>query len=670
MSAVTTSNLMYSIKKFLNTANGKEQILKTVKSKKKVFILNVDELYNWDDKVADELIASGSDGMKVLEQAVDSILVGVHGMPRMPDTHAGLSGDKIEKPMIHDMCAKHINKIIKVHGLVARMSPKIRPVYSRVIFRCTLCNGLTNTPIDQDDPFYLMKPYGKCEDCGNKPYTWLPVDSMSTFIDSQEFQIQEDYNDLDSTRIPAHLRCITYKRFLMNQVNCGEEVDIVGIVKIQRKSKTTFGDFYFEVLNIEKKSKDVISLEISEKEEQQIIEYSEDPNICALLVSSFAPSIWGVKEEKEAILLSIFGAPDEVKKDITIRGTIHILMVGDPSTAKSQLLRAAIELAPKGMYAVGLGSSQAGLTAALIQNKDTKEWEISAGTLILADGGIAAIDEIDKMNPQDRVGIHESMEQQTITINKAGIHATMPARTAIIAAANPPLGRFDPDKSVIENIGKFPPSLFSRFDLIFKMLDTPDKDVDLQIASHIVNYEEEKALMPTNIFRKYIAYSKRIEPTLSKEGAKELMEYFVKVRQNVNPRQKNIPFTFRQFEGLKRLTLAHARMRLRKEADHDDILAVQEIFDRFLSDIGHDIVGIECGKSEKQRNAEVMFNIIKRYGDEGISQGDAIEQAEKEGIAPQDGLKAFQRLRSANRIIMGKEDRFVVFSYGGIDRYA
>jgi replicative DNA helicase Mcm len=511
--------------------------------------------------------------------------------------------------LIHEIGANQIGQIIRVHGLVNKTTI-IHPLYVVAVFKCVLCQNESQS-IVQESPWLLTKPFPKCSNCDERTM-WEPVPESSEMVDSQDFTIQESYEDISSNKMPRPIQCITFKNNLLNSMNCGDDVEavcIVGAMSSSKKfSKTKFNTTYLEILSIEKKRKDPESIIFTAEEEKQIIELSKNPELYTMMIASLAPSLYGHEYEKEAILLAIFGSPEEKREDIVIRGNIHILMVGDPATAKSQLLRAAVELSPRGMYAMGRGTTAAGLTAALHKDNDSGEWEISAGVLVLADEGIACIDEIDKMREEDRVNIHEAMEQQTVSIDKAGYHVQMKARTAVIAAANPSLGRYDQYKSVFENLPKFPPSLFSRFDLIFKVLDVPNEEEDMKIVTHIIGCAQNKSPIDRNLLRKYIAYSKRIKPTLSDEAANSLKNYYVSIRKTFTTDQKTFPFSARQFEALKRMTLARARSLLKSQADKEDVDIVKQLFNVFLKETaGGDVTSIEMGQDMSQRSLQQII---------------------------------------------------------------
>ncbi len=251
------------------------------------------------------------------------------------------------------------------------------------------------------------------------------------------------------------------------------------------------------------------------KKKKKILELAKDPWIHRKIINSIAPSIYGYEHVKEAIMYLLFGGVPKTLTDITIRGEINALFVGDPGTAKSQLLQYVARIAPRGLYTSGRGTTAAGLTAAVIREKGGG-MSLEAGALVLADKGIACIDEMDKMRQEDRVAIHEAMEQHTVSVAKGGIVATLNARTAILAAANPSLGRYEPHRTVAENIS-LPVTILSRFDLIFVLRDTPDKEIDSKMSEHILEIHRKgtpptETPIPPDLLRKYISYAKTIKP--------------------------------------------------------------------------------------------------------------------------------------------------------------
>jgi replicative DNA helicase Mcm len=248
---------------------------------------------------------------------------------------------------------------------------------------------------------------------------------------------------------------------------------------------------------------------------------SQDPQILKKLANSVAPSVWGYDEIKQSLVLQLFGGVEKQRKGgAKTRGDIHILLIGDPGVAKSVTLGYMARLSPKGRYVVGKSASGAGLTATVVKDDYMKGWSLEAGAMVLANRGLVCIDELEKMDPQDRSAMHEAMEQQTVTISKASVQATLKAATSVLAAANPKFGVFDPYQGIAQQID-LPPTLLNRFDMIFTLRDLPNLERDEKIATHILEnaQEENKTIIEVELFRKYVAYSKqKIKPKLTEDA--------------------------------------------------------------------------------------------------------------------------------------------------------
>ena len=335
----------------------------------------------------------------------------------------------------------------------------------------------------------------------------------------------------------------------------------------------------------------------------------------------------------------------------------HNFIANDIFVHNSQLLRYVANLAPRAIYTSGKSSSAAGLTAAAVRDEFTGSWVLEAGVLVLADGGFALIDEFDKMSERDRSAIHEALEQQTISISKAGITATLNARTTVIAAANPKFGRFNRHKSLPEQLD-LPPTLLSRFDLIFLLLDEPDEKVDASIAEHILRVRRGEAevvtpKIPYDLLKKYIAYArKNVRPVLSREAMEEIKRYYVRMRRGARKSDEElqpIPITARQLEALIRLSEAHARMRLSETVTREDARAAIEIMEEMLKTIAVDEEGtidaaiLEVGKSTKKiSRIEKLVDIIKSLeseGEYGAPEDKVIEAARQSGLGTEKEVK-------------------------------
>ena len=495
--------------------------------------------------------------------------------------------------------AEIINKMTSVAGMVVRSS-EVKPLAKELMFKCPdghitqifLQKGMSvNTPTKCSDP--------KCSqrDLEVKP-------ESSKFIDFQICRLQELPEDLPPGQLP-HYVDVTIKQDLVDNARPGDRVILTGIVRIEQEpisgvSKINSGLYRLRIdsNNIEflggrgsKLSRRIEREEISPDEEKIIKALGNNSDIYQRLVDSFAPHIQGHSIIKEAILLLIVGSTQRQLKDGTkIRGDINVFLVGDPGTAKSEMLKFCSKIAPRGLYTSGRGSTAAGLTAAVVRDK-SGILMLEAGAVVLGDQGLVCIDEFDKMKPEDRSALHEVMEQQSASIAKGGIVATLNARTSILAAANPMYGKYDPFKNITENVN-LPIPLLTRFDLIFVVRDIPSKEKDRKIASHIIdlhssNLTENRTLIDVDILTKYLAYAKKINTTLTKEAEEKILEYYMKMR-NVDS-EEMITVTPRQLEGLIRLATSRARLLLKDQVEAEDADRAIYLMESMLKDAGVDV---------------------------------------------------------------------------------
>ena len=332
----------------------------------------------------------------------------------------------------------------------------------------------------------------------------------------------------------------------------------------------------------------------------------------------------------------LFGGVSKTLPDITIRGELNALLVGDPGTAKSQLLQYVARVAPRGLYTSGRGTTAAGLTAAVMREKGGG-MSLEAGALVLADKGIACIDEMDKMRPEDRVAIHEAMEQHTVSVAKGGIVATLNARTAILAAANPSLGRYEPHRTVAENIS-LPVTILSRFDLIFVLKDVPNKETDGKMSEHILEIHRKgispvESPIPLELLRKYVSYAKGIRPTLSQAAVQRLNDFYLAMRSASEAEGSPVAITARQLESLVRIAEARARVSLRKEVLAEDAEAAITIMKRSLEEVGIDLSSykmdidiIMTGKSKSMRDRLqiILSALIEMEKETGLAEKTAL----------------------------------------------
>jgi replicative DNA helicase Mcm len=637
-------------------------------------VVDFDDLRRYDPQLADQIIDEPEPCLKSASDAVTSIvsLEDPDYVTKMKDLGfefkarlRNVSKGEVKLRMIR---AIHITKLIMVRGIVTRVS-EVKPQLVVGMFKCASCGEKKIVPQIEGrftPPIQCSNP--KCPH-REGPFTLIPEDSE--FVDWQKLRIQEMPEELPPGQMPRSIDIIA-KDDLVDAARPGDRVATIGpLMSAQdfapkRGRLTTFRTF-IDANYIDTKDKESEKVEITPEEERVIIDLAKDEWIYQKIIKSIAPSIYGLEDIKEAIALALFGGiPKTLPDGVKIRGEINVLLVGDPGTAKSQLLIYTAELAPRGLYTSGKGSSAAGLTAAVMRDSDTGDMTLEAGALVLADRGVACVDEFDKMNPQDRVAIHQAMEQQTISIAKAGIVATLNARTAILAAANPAFGRYNAYKNPAENIS-LPVTVLSRFDLIFVITDKPESERDKRMAEHVLSLHSSKStgleapIFP-QLLRKYISYAKRnFTPSLTPEAAKKIQEFYLETRAMGENPESPVPITARQLEALVRLAEARAKMGLKKEITIEDADAVIRLMNASLKQVGidretgrSDIDTIMIGRTKSQRERiDLILRIVnelsgatkegfipvQRIIDAAISQGveeqyarDAVEKLLKEGV--------------------------------------
>ena len=562
-----------------------------------------------------------------------------------------------KKTGIRNIRSDDINTFVSVEGIL-RKTTEVRPRVVEAAFRCPA----GHFTIKKQKYGKFIEPEGCATDgCSFKKLELLP--KRSKFVDSQKLRIQESPEGLRGGEQPQTLD-IDVTDDLSGRVSPGDRVIINGILRSMQRvvkgEKSTVFDIFLECNSIEIAEKEFEEVEIDEKAEDEIRALSKDPMIYRMITHSIAPTIYGSEDVKQAIALQLFGGiAKEMPDGSRLRGDIHVLLIGDPGIAKSQLLRYVVKLSPRAIYTSGQSSTAAGLTATAVKDEFGEgRWTLEAGALGLADMGVAAVDEMDKMEKGDRSALHEAMEQQTISVAKAGITATLKSRCALLGAANPKYGRFDMFGDLSDQIN-MPPSLLSRFDLIFIMTDQPEHKRDLAIAEHILKahstgeliaqhkktpipgvtdeyiLQQLKPVMPDiepSLFRKYVAYSKRsCYPILSAEAKDALVNYYLKLRGIAEP-NKPVPVTARQLEALVRLAEASARIRLSDSIEQSDAERVIHIVDACLRQIAYDaktgtfdIDKVVTGISKEKRDiVRVIKDAIRDIGGEGRRAG--IEQ--------------------------------------------
>ncbi|UPR01936.1 minichromosome maintenance protein [Chloropicon primus] len=507
---------------------------------------------------------------------------------------------------IRDIRQSHLHQLVRTTGVVTRRTG-VFPQLQEVCFTCEKC-GFVMGPFHQSTN-EEVKP-GSCPNCQSKGPFSLNVEG-TVYRNYQKITLQESPGKVPAGRLPRTKEII----LLHDLIDCarpGEEIDVTGVYEYSfdagLHAKQGFPVFatLLEANSVTKKGDAFAAFALSDEDRTQINTLSRDPRIGKRIIKSIAPSIYGHTNIKTGIALALFGGQEKHVKGggkHRVRGDINMLLLGDPGMAKSQFLKYIEQTSERSVYTTGKGASAVGLTAAVHRDPVTREWTLEGGALVLADRGTCLIDEFDKMNDQDRVSIHEAMEQQSISISKAGIVTSLQARCSVIAAANPVGGRYDAGKSFSENVELSDPIL-SRFDILCVVRDIVDPESDSRLASFVVDSHdknhpdnvhdaeeeaEEKVvdedLIDQSLLCKYISYAKQhCKPRLQSGDLDKLARVYAELRRESLATPGGIPIAVRHLESLIRMSEAHARMHLRTTVIDEDIdVAIKVLLEGFIT---------------------------------------------------------------------------------------
>ncbi|POM60353.1 DNA replication licensing factor MCM5 [Phytophthora palmivora] len=648
----------------------REQLLANARRNHWFVTVNLSHVAAFDQELQDLLLKSPKEQLPLLENAAKEMLAqllvsSTQGQEavaadsssdnaslraaNLPDIQAILTSDQAPVALRH-VHSQEINRLVKVPGIVISAT-RVRTKCMSATLRCRNCGHTKRVAVSGMGGVSISRICDRNrEEDGVTPGDMCPKDSYMVlpdkgeYVDQQTLKLQENPEVVPTGEMPRNLALIA-DRHLVDRASPGTRVSVVGITSVVNAGGKNVGAVAIRTLYLR-----VVGIEIDEEgagrakatfspaEEEKFHEMARDPKLYDKLATSIAPSIYGdytVNIKKAIACLLAGGSRKRLPDGMILRGDINVLLLGDPSTAKSQFLKFTEKIAPVGVYTSGKGSSAAGLTASVI--RDSKgEFYLEGGAMVLADGGVVCIDEFDKMRESDRVAIHEAMEQQTISIAKAGITTILNSRASVLAAANPVFGRYDDMRSASENIDLMS-TILSRFDMIFIVRDIQDDARDRQMAAHVVRMHTNALATAAGkpsanentssggefepwLLKKFITYCRtRCAPRLSVGAAQALQDFYVGVRDDVRRTQggeTTIPVTVRQLEALVRISESLAKMHLLNEATREHVQEAIRLFSVSTMNAAKDggTQGLFGGFHEKAQEVEQSINRTLRIG--------------------------------------------------------
>jgi len=643
----------------------KDLLAAALKGKKSI-IVDFSLLDKFDPELADKLLNDPENVLKTAREAISNM---------------DLPGEKKIEPRfknlperfnirIRNLRSEHIGKFVCLDGVVRRAS-EVKPEVSVAIYQCPECGN--KMEVEQKERF--LTPPVRCDnpECGRKG-GFVLIDRK--LFDARWIFIEEPFEIITGERpgeVSVYLKEDLTTPEIQRKTDPGNRLKVTGIVKEIKRTRRgklrTQMDIYVEANYVEPTEIEWEEVIITPEDEKKIKELAKDPEIYNKLVASIAPSIYGMDKIKEAIALQLFGGvPHNLPDKTRIRGDIHILLIGDPSTGKSQLLKLISSIIPRGKYVAGRGTTAAGLTATVVKDEEFGGgWMLEAGAMVLANKGVLACDEFDKISKEDQVAMHEALEQQQISVAKASIVATLPAQVSVLAGANPKFFRFDPYRPIVEQVD-IPDTILSRFDLKFALRDVPDKEKDEKLATHILETRLKPSrvepLISPEFLRKYIAYArKNCKPEMTREAAEKLKKFYLDMR-GLYTGEDTVAITLRQNEALMRLAEAAAKIRLSDKVEVQDAEKAIDIMRFSIQQLGYDY---ETGKIDIDRTEGVpasqrskihaildIIDMLEKKIGKPVPKEEIIAAAEDQGIKAGTAEELLRRLKSEGSIFEPK----------------
>ena len=563
----------------------------------------------------------------------------------------------------------HVGRLISIEGTVKRIDD-IGFRVTEMGYRCGRCENLMRVRqkyTEIQEPLMCQKEEGGCGRAASATrFDHVPAHDIS--IRTQTIHIEENLESVDPQRQPEQIMCI------LDGTDCGtvfpgNRVRFTGFLDTAKKKRSTspIFDLYFRVLGIDLLEQRFADIEVTPDEEREIREMVARPGMFRDLSRLIAPELYGLDEIKEAVLMMLVGAPEFAKSTgEAFRGNLHILLAGDPSTGKSRLLEYIADIMPRGIYASGRGSTAAGLSATVERDEKTGRWYVVGGALVMANDGVLALDEMDKVGKRGMDSLLQGMSSQRIPVDKASIHATLVSKTSVLAAANPKDGRFSSTAELGDQI-RMSSEMMSRFDLIYLLRDVPDEEQDAESADHILDYwdAEDSLVLDRGMLVKYLSLARRHSPRIPGPLKRRIRECYTDMRQ-LYLSTCLMPIDKRHLQGIMRLAMASARARLRDEVEEDDVARAIDMMTRCIRALSPDgemdVDGVRTGmRGDTRRTMEAVRGMIDRLHDTaefrgGVPLHEIVAEGVQGGLADRDIIVAVREMMKRSDIYeIGRE---------------